>query len=121
MQERREGLAGSPLKARPGRVKISLPTTALRCPILTLGPTPSWPGVRREMLKDKSKISRFIHLMGVHLMGVHLMGMHLIGVHLISLYLIPLGSKCDPPLNLWALTGAHLFLMGYSRKAPNHT
>src|SRR5271170_3489219 len=44
---------------------------------------------------------------------------------------IPLGGKCDPPPNLWALTGStrllfpwileHSFLMGCSRKAPNHT
>src|SRR5271154_4854422 len=54
--------------------------TSLRCPILTLGPMPPWPGVRRGMLKDKSKFSRFIHLMGMHLIGVHLMGVHLIGV-----------------------------------------
>jgi hypothetical protein len=53
-----------------------------------------------------------MHLMGVHLMGVYLMSMHLIGVHLISLCLIPLGGKCDPPLNLWALTGGHLVWWG---------
>jgi hypothetical protein len=62
-----------------------------------------------------------VHLMGVHLMGVYLMSIHLIGVHLISLCLIPLGGKCDPPLNLWALIRGHLFLIGCSRKAPNHT
>jgi hypothetical protein len=62
-----------------------------------------------------------VHLMAVHLMAVYLMSMHLIGVHLISLCLIPLGGKCDPPLNLWALTEEYLFLIGYSRKAPNHT
>src|SRR5271156_3391104 len=77
-------------------------------------------GGRRGVLKDKSKFSRFIHLMGVHLISMHLMGvclmsMHLIGVHLISLCLIPLGGKCDPPLNLWALTERHIFLMGCSR------
>ena len=49
----------------------------LRWPILTVGPTPPWPGVRRGMLKDKSKISRFIHIIGMHLKGVHLMGVHL--------------------------------------------
>jgi hypothetical protein len=86
----------------------------VRWQILTLGPTPPWPGVRRGMLKDKSKFSRFIHLIGMHLismhlMSVHLMGvyfisMHLIGVHLISLCLILLSGKCDPRLNLWALT-----------------
>jgi hypothetical protein len=44
-----------------------------------------------------------MHLMGVHLMGVYLISIHLIGVHLISL------CKCDPPLNLWALTGGTYF------------
>jgi hypothetical protein len=96
----------------------------MRWQILTLEPMLPWPGVRRGMLKDKSKFSRFIHLIGmhlismhlmsVHLMGVHLMGvyfmsMHLIGVHLISLCLIPLSGKCDPRFNLWALTGGTYF------------
>jgi hypothetical protein len=30
------------------------------------------------MLKDKSKLPRFMHLMGMHFMGVHLIGVHLI-------------------------------------------
>src|SRR2546423_718297 len=92
--------------------------------------------VAEGCFKDKSKFSRFIHLTGMHLMGVHLMGVHLMGVHLpgrpsygrvphemhlISLCLIPLGGKCDLPVDLWALTGGHLFLMGCSRKAPNYT
>jgi hypothetical protein len=62
-----------------------------------------------------------VHLMGVHLMDVYLISMHLIGVHLISLCLILLCGEYDPPLNLWALTRGHLFLMGCSRKAPNYT
>jgi hypothetical protein len=62
-----------------------------------------------------------VHLMGIHLMGVRLMGVYLMSMHLIGLCLIPLGDKCDPLLNLWALTGGHLFLTGCSRKAPSHT
>ena len=62
-----------------------------------------------------------VHLMGVHLMDVYLISMHLIGVHLISLYLILLYGKYNPPLNLWALTRGHLFLIEYSRKPPNYT
>jgi hypothetical protein len=54
----------------------------LRQPILTVGPTPPWPGLRRGMLKDKSKFPRFMHLMGMHFMGVHIIGVHLICVHL---------------------------------------
>jgi hypothetical protein len=51
-------------------------------------------------------------------MGKHLMGVHLMGVHHMDVYL---GGKYYPPLNLWALIRGHLFLMGCSRKAPNHT
>src|ERR1700722_19783123 len=45
------------------------------------------------MLKDKSKISRIAHLigvyhMGVHLMGMRLMGMYLTGLHLMGVYLV---------------------------------
>ena len=65
----------------------------MRCPILTPGPTPPWPGVRRGMLKDKSKISRFIHLMGVHLMDVYLMSMHFIGLHFIKLMSYPIRGQ----------------------------
>jgi hypothetical protein len=96
--------------ARPGHAVANLPPQ-----ILPLGPTPPWPGVRRGMLKDKSKFSRFIHLMGMHLMGVHLIGvyimsMHLIRVHLINLCLIPLGGKCEPPrLTYGRLQGALIF------------
>ena len=60
----------------------------VRWQILTLGPTPPWPGVRRGMLKDKSKFSRFIHLMGMHLMGVYLTGLYLTGTHLMSVHLM---------------------------------
>jgi hypothetical protein len=70
-----------------------------RWQILTLGPTPPWPGVPRGMLKDKSKFSRFIHLIGMHLismhlMGVHLMSVHLMGVHLMSVHLIGVHLIC---------------------------
>jgi hypothetical protein len=56
--------------------------------ILTLGPTPPWPCVRRVMLEDKSKIFRFIHLMGVHLVGMHLMDVHFMGAHLMDMHLM---------------------------------
>ena len=73
----------------------------VRWPILTLGPTPPGPGVRRGIM---GMHLMGVHLMGVHLMGVRLMGVHLMGVylmsiHLISLCLIPLGGKYGPPLN----------------------
>ena len=67
------------------------------------------------MLKDKSKISRFIHLMSMHLvvmrlMGMHLMDMHLIGMHLMSVHLMDVhpvhwATNMNSPLNLRALTG----------------
>jgi hypothetical protein len=61
-----------------GMVDNSRRWYGVRWPILTVGPTPPWPSVRRGVLKDKSKISRFTHLMGVHLTGVHLTGVYLI-------------------------------------------
>src|SRR5271170_3278168 len=62
--------------------------TSLWCPILTLGPMPPRPGARRGMPKDKSKLSRSIHLMGMHLMGMHLIGVHLMGMYLTGVCLM---------------------------------
>jgi len=78
--------------------------------ILTPGPTPSWAGVRRGMLKDKPKISRLIHLMhlmGKHLIGVYLMGMHLTGVHLTGVHLMGV-HLMGVHLTGVHLTGVHL-------------
>src|SRR5271155_1645881 len=48
----------------------------------------------RGMLKDKSKISRYIHLMGMHLIGMHLMCVHLMDVFLMSMHLMGVRLIC---------------------------
>ena len=86
----------------------------VRWPILIVVPTRPWAGVRRGMLKDKSKISRFIRLMGMYLMGIHIMGVHLMSVYLMSIH--PIGAHLNTlshqvanltPLDVWALIRAY--------------
>src|SRR5271156_6200367 len=83
--------------------------TSLWCPILTLGPMPPRPGARRGMPKDKSKLSRTIHLIGVHLMGMYLTGVCLMGTHLLGVHLL---SVCLMGMYLMGVHFMVVYLMG---------